>query len=123
MLSGDVLRFAPVGALHVLFAPFPWDTTGPVQAAAAIENVVLYVVTAVAVLMPGFLAVLGTRSGVFVGLVILLVIGPLAIVEGNIGTAYRHKMQILPYLLMLGVAGLPVGPDERWARDAGVADA
>lgn len=105
----DVLEFVPLAAVYVLLAPFPWAADTPAQLASAVENSLLYLLVVLALpRIRGVWSVLRQPTGAFVGLLVLLFIGFLAIIEGNLGTAYRHKVQFLPCLLLLVAAGWPV---------------
>lgn len=96
----DLLRFLPVGVLYFLFAPFPWQAESAFQLAAVVENLILYLVVALGcVRLLALRAV--TRGALWLWVFLLLGIPLFAVVEGNVGTAFRHKMQFLPYLLML----------------------
>jgi len=62
----------------------------------------------------------------FLWLLILISLLAYGVIEGNVGTAYRHKMQVVPWLLMVI---LSVSPGRKrnlaegclWARDRGAA--
>src|SRR5207247_8286418 len=82
-------------------APFPWQLTSLAQLGSAVENLFL------AGLIAGA-AACGWRtrwregwSAAFVAIVAAAGLTVFAVVEGNLGTAYRHKMQFLPYFLIL----------------------
>ena len=97
----DILFFAPSGIVYFLFAPFPWQITNAVQLASSIENFALYFLTALACFRFSFLCALVRKEILFVGLFLVCGVVASGVVEGNVGTAYRHKMQFLPYLLVL----------------------
>jgi len=105
----DLLTFLPLGAVYVLFAPFPWAAENAAQLGSALENSLLCLLVAAGLPRARNVWLLvRERAGAFVGLVALLGVGFLALVEGNLGTAYRHKVQFLPLLLILAGAGWPV---------------
>ncbi|MCK5651316.1 MAG: hypothetical protein KAJ42_08065, partial [Gemmatimonadetes bacterium] len=98
--------FLPVGISFLLFAPFPWAIESTLQASAAPETLLWY---------PLFLAALaGMRYGVVkagnlnvIPLAVLIVVTTsYALVEGNFGTAYRHRAQIMPLFFVFSSAGL-----------------
>ncbi len=100
------LRFLPLGLSFLLFAPFPWAIESTLQASAAPETLLWY---------PLFLAALaGMRYGVVkagnlnvIPLAVLIVVTTsYALVEGNFGTAYRHRAQIMPLFFVFSSAGL-----------------
>jgi hypothetical protein len=110
---GDVLAFVPIGLAHVLFAPFPWDATNGPQLASVLENVALCGLLAAGLLGPRRLTVVGYYQYAFIALFLVIGLAGLAVIEGNVGTAYRHKIQFLPSMLLLVGAGWPI------PRDAG----
>jgi hypothetical protein len=105
----EALAFLPLGAVYVLFAPFPWAAENAAQLASALENSLLCLLGAAALPRAGAVWRLWrTPAGAYVGLVVLLGVAFMALVEGNLGTAYRHKASLLPFLLVLAGAGWPV---------------
>jgi hypothetical protein len=107
----DVLRFVPVGLLHLLLAPFPWQITNVAQLASAVENLLVAGLLAAAAACAWRTRWREGWSAAFVAIVAAAGLVSFAVVEGNLGTAYRHKMQFLPYLLIL----LPLA----WSRAGG----
>ena len=103
---GEALRYLPVGGSYLLFAPFPWNIETTLQATAMPETLLWY---------PLFLlSILGLRISmrdrVTVALipvsVLLVVVSSYALVEGNFGTAYRHRAQIMPLFFVFSGVGL-----------------
>lgn len=103
---GGAVVFLPVGLTYFLLAPFPWSVTSILQAVTLPESLVWYVL---------FLCVI---RGVWLALkydpraytVLVAVLGTVtfsyALVEGNVGTAYRHRAQVLPLFFVLAAVGL-----------------
>jgi hypothetical protein len=114
---GEALRYLPLGFAYLLFAPFPWALETTLQTAAAPETLLWY---------PLFiLALIGIRSSLARGghlqvipfSVLLVVTTSYALVEGNFGTAYRHRAQIMPlFFLFAGVGWTLFKP---WLRERG----
>jgi 4-amino-4-deoxy-L-arabinose transferase-like glycosyltransferase len=105
---GDILAFVPIGATYFLFGPFPWEARGALDGLAAAENLLLYAAVALACIRPWTLGVLRRREVVpLVGFTVLG-IAAFGAIEGNLGTAYRHKMQFLPFVLLLLAPAWPV---------------
>jgi hypothetical protein len=123
----DVVTFAPVGVLHFLFAPFPWQATNLAQAATAVENLVFDALVFIALTRWPWVAV--TPKGPTLAVALFVAVGVVAfgVVEGNLGTAFRHKMQFLPLMLALLSPAWPVGRsatmrprvDMTWGEPAG----
>lgn len=121
----DVLIFMPLGIAGFLFAPFPWQTISVVHAAAVLENVGLYALICLALVRWRRLVRVSRQGEVrFLWLLIVVSLAAYGVIEGNVGTAYRHKMQIVPWLLLVisstwrgGVRG---GREHGERQDAGV---
>ena len=103
---GGALRYIPIGSTYLLFAPFPWAIATTLQATAMREALVWY---------PLFLlSILGLRisfrnrviRALFPVSVLLVIVSSYALVEGNFGTAYRHRAQIMPLFFIFSGIGL-----------------
>jgi 4-amino-4-deoxy-L-arabinose transferase-like glycosyltransferase len=100
------LRALPVGLTYLLFAPFPWAVAGTRQALVLPEMLVWYG------LMPAFAAglVLAVRRQLGDVLPILVFAVTLtlayALMQGNIGTAYRQRMQVTMFFFLFMGVGL-----------------
>lgn len=103
---GGALRFLPVGLAYLLFAPFPWRITSTLQLTTFPEVLLWYA------LFPftlwGMRHVFDERGRAAVPLlaVLLVVVLSYALVEGNVGAAYRHRAQVMPLLFVFSAAGL-----------------
>lgn len=103
---GKALAFLPKGIALFLLAPFPWMLGSIRQVLAVPETLFFYWLIPWIVrgardllkadLSRSLLAVLIT-SGLTLGY---------SLGEGNAGTAYRHRAQILPFFLIFAAAGL-----------------
>jgi Dolichyl-phosphate-mannose-protein mannosyltransferase len=119
---GGALRFLPIGAANLLFAPFPWAINSTLQLIAMPETLLWYPLFILAgrgmIMFPRR----GRGAAVMIPLSVLLVVTTsYALVEGNFGTAYRHRAQIMPLFFIFSGVGL-VWFNERvfrhlpWAR-------
>ncbi len=104
-ISG-ALADIPVGGSYLLFAPFVWDIQTTLQATAVWETLLWYPLFLLSIL--GFrLAVKNhVTTGLFPVSVMLVVVSSYALVEGNFGTAYRHRAQIMPLFFVFSGIGL-----------------
>lgn len=101
---GANLRHLPRGLVASTLRPFPWDSGSHTLLLAKIENLVwlpLYVLAAIGV---------WTRRKRLAALAFPLVtcvtiVGIGALTQGNVGTAFRHRAQILWALSILAAAG------------------
>lgn len=98
------LAALPVGLAYLLFAPFPWAFSGIRQALAVPETIVWYL------LMPAFVrgSVYAARRRFREVLPIIVFAATLtaayAMMQGNIGTAYRQRTQIsMFFFVFMGV--------------------
>lgn len=100
------LSFLPVGLVHFLLAPFPWAIGSLLQMATLPETLVWYALFPVT-LYGIYVAVRADlRRHMVVLSVILTITLSYALVAGNVGTAYRHRAQMLPILFIFTGAGL-----------------
>jgi hypothetical protein len=100
------LAALPTGLVYLLFAPFPWAVSGLRQALAVPETLVWYA------LMPAFVrglsvAVKRQLKAVLPILVFAVSLtGAYALMQGNIGTAYRQRTQITMFFFIFMGVGL-----------------
>jgi 4-amino-4-deoxy-L-arabinose transferase-like glycosyltransferase len=98
------LAALPIGLVYLLFAPFPWAVSGLRQALALPETLVWYA------LMPAFLRGLAYAVKRHLRAVLPIVVfavsltGAYALMQGNVGTAYRQRTQItMFFFIFMGV--------------------
>jgi 4-amino-4-deoxy-L-arabinose transferase-like glycosyltransferase len=100
------LTALPIGLVYLLFAPFPWAVSGLRQALVLPETLVWYA------LMPAFLRglVYTVRHRLRNALPILVFAASLtaayALMQGNVGTAYRQRTQITMFFFIFMGVGL-----------------
>jgi len=103
---GGALAFLPVGLAYFLLAPFPWSITSGLQAVTLPETLFWYLLIPFG-LRGLYLAFRYDPRAYTVPLSILLVVTfAYAMVEGNVGTAYRHRAQVLPLVFVFCAVGL-----------------
>lgn len=118
---GGALRFLPIGLTYLLLAPFPWSIANVRQAITLPEMVLWWG------MFPWLLRgiAFAVRRKLADASVILLFVGSLTLVyalfQGNVGTAYRQRAQILVFLFIFVVAGwqqrkraAPIGSKPEW---------
>jgi hypothetical protein len=112
------LTALPTGLMYLLFAPFPWAVSGLRQALVLPETLVWYA------LMPAFARglVYTVRYRLRNALPILVFAATLtvayALMQGNIGTAYRQRTQITMFFFIFMGVGLAERRRQREARAA-----
>jgi dolichyl-phosphate-mannose-protein mannosyltransferase len=104
-LSG-ALAFLPRGLAFLLFAPFPWRIESTLQAVAMPETLLWYPLFLFSVIGIRRVAERSGRDWLVPASVLLIVVTSYALVEGNFGTAYRHRAQIMPLFFVFASVGL-----------------
>lgn len=100
------LRCLPIGLAHVIAAPFPWASTTWAQRLAIPEMLAWYVLMGLA--LYGFFSFSGAKGRslflvvAYLGMVVLA----MALTEGNVGTVFRHRAMIVPFVMMFSAAGM-----------------
>jgi 4-amino-4-deoxy-L-arabinose transferase-like glycosyltransferase len=113
------LSALPTGLVYLLFAPFPWAVSGLRQALVLPETLVWYA------LMPAFVRGLlyAVKNRLRALLPILVFAASLtvayALMQGNVGTAYRQRTQVTMFFFIF----MGVGLVERRRQRASVATA
>ena len=115
---GGALSALPVGLAYLLFAPFPWAVSGLRQALALPETLVWYM------LMPAFIRGVAfafkNRLRAVLPIVVFAVSLTLAyaLMQGNIGTAYRQRTQITMFFFVFMGVGIVEKRRQRAAHTA-----
>jgi len=111
------LATLPVGLVYLLFAPFPWSVSGLRQALVLPETLVWYA------LMPAFVRGLTTglkrdfRAIVPIAVFAVSLTLAYALMQGNVGTAYRQRTQVTMFFFIFMAAGIV---EKRRQRSVGV---
>ena len=98
--------FLPVGLTYFLLAPFPWLISSFRQALTLPEMLFLYSI------IPGIVRGIRLliRERLSHALMVLLITAGLtfgyALGEGNVGTAYRHRAQVISFYLIFAAVGI-----------------
>ena len=116
--AGAILAL-PVGLTYLLFAPFPWAVAGARQALVLPEMLVWYG------LMPAFVAGLvhavRRQLGDLLPILTFAVALTLAyaLMQGNIGTAYRQRTQVTMFFFLFMGVGLVERAKQKALREDG----
>jgi hypothetical protein len=100
------------GGVHVLLAPFPWQMVGvSARMVLTAPEMVVWWFMFFALVLPGLTYAIRHRFGDFMPLLlfILLLSVIYSVTFGNLGTAYRQRAQLMPYLFIFAAVSL-----ERW---------
>lgn len=103
---GKALAFLPIGLAYFLLAPFPW-AIGSFRQGFALPEMLFFYTLLPALLRGAFLLVRRhTSSSLMIVLLTASITFGYAVGQGNVGTIYRHRAQILPCLLMIAAVGV-----------------
>jgi hypothetical protein len=103
---GGAVTFLPIGLAYFFFAPFPWQI-GSIRQSLAIPET-LYFYSLVPGIIAGILYLFRRRLADSVGvlLVTMTVTFGYAIGQGNVGTLYRHKAQVIGFYYAFAAIGM-----------------
>lgn len=102
---GGALSLLPIGLTYFFFAPFPWQL-GSIRQSLAIPEA-LFFYTLVPGIITGILFLFRRRMADSIGvlLVTMTVTFGYAIGQGNVGTLYRHKAQVIGFYYAFAAIG------------------
>lgn len=103
---GGALSLLPTGLAYFFFAPFPWQL-GSIRQSLAIPEA-LFFYTLVPGILAGILFLFRERLADSLGvlLVTMTVTFGYAIGQGNVGTLYRHKAQVIGFYYAYAAIGM-----------------
>ncbi len=105
---GGLTASLAIGAVHVLFAPFPWQlTSGSLRMLLVTPEVVLWWWLLITGVWPGLKHSVRTRFRDVLPLLLMVCgLGLLySMMFSNVGLVYRQRAQLLPFLLIFGMVG------------------
>jgi hypothetical protein len=110
------LMFLPLGLGYFLLSPFPWQIGGIRHLLPLPE--MLYWYSLLPMVWLGIRHLLRTRFSLAMAVLLGAAIPTIGYAYGssNVGTAYRHRAQIMPYLLCFAAAGMAVRDERRRRR-------
>lgn len=104
--SGGALSTIPTGLLYLLFAPFPWQLVSLRQSITLPEMVIWW--ASIPLLVVGLWFSLRYRLRMIAPMLIFTAMLSLAysVFQGNVGTAYRQRAQLLVFYFIFAAVGL-----------------
>lgn len=110
------LRFLPLGLAYFLLAPAPWQVWNARQVLTLPEMLAWYALIPFVAI--GIVHALRTRLAASLPILafLLFVTVSYALVESNLGTAYRHRAQVMVLFLLFGAVGIVVRRGRRGAH-------
>lgn len=104
--SFNLFIFLPVSFLTVLLAPFPWQLVSLSRIPVLPETVLYYALVFFMFKGVSFLVHNRTKGGNIIIVAVFVMMTLLAFFEGNIGTMYRHRAIMLPFVFILASIGI-----------------
>lgn len=104
--ASGVLTLLPTGLLYFFFAPFPWQIGSTARMMAIPETLYFYT------FVPGIIVGIGIlfrrrfADSIGVLLMTMTVTFGYAIGQGNVGTLYRHKAQVIGFYYAFAAIGM-----------------
>ena len=100
------LTWLPKGLTFFLLGPLPWQAETPLQLTALPETLIWYYLLYHAMIGLGFVIRHGRIDAWLLVLLAINLTLIFSLVEGNVGTAFRHRAQVLPLYLILASLGI-----------------
>src|SRR6185369_8112886 len=120
--TSGALATLPMGVLYLLFAPFPWQITSLRQSITLPEMIIWWISFPMLVL--GLWFTIKYRLRMISPILIFTVMLTLAYsaFQGNVGTAYRQRAQLLVFYFIFVAVGFVVMKEKREERKRQVAE-
>jgi 4-amino-4-deoxy-L-arabinose transferase-like glycosyltransferase len=116
----SLVFFIPMALLIGCFGPFPWQSASFTQIAAIPEMLIYYLLMPAVFLGIKYLFKNKTgESGIIIIFVVVMMM-VLAIIEGNLGTLFRHRAMVLPFLFILAAIGISSNINSKKVRKSAI---
>jgi len=102
----NFIIFLPLSFLVAWLAPFPWQMGSLGQISGLFEMIVFYLLLPCMFYGIKFIIRNNAKQGLYIVLYIFIMGFILALIEGNIGTLFRHRAMILPFCFIPIAIGL-----------------
>jgi len=102
----NFIFFVPVALAVAWLSPFPWQMGSTSQITVIPEMLLYYALLPVMFLGWSFVMKYKIREGGLIIVYIAIMMLVLAFVEGNIGTLFRHRAMVLPFMFILIGVGI-----------------
>jgi len=102
----SVISFISMALLTGCFGPFPWQSISFAQMAVIPEMMVYYLFIPAIFLGIKYLFKNKINEGSIIVIFVIAMMTLLAIIEGNLGTLFRHRAMVLPFLFILAAIGI-----------------
>lgn len=101
-----LLHIAPLAFLISVFAPFPWQVKSMFQIAAMPEMLIYYVLFPFSIAGMRYIYKVKIHEGGILFALVAMAILLFILIEGNVGTLFRHRCIILPGLFIFAGIGM-----------------
>ena len=101
----QLIIFMPLSLMFIILAPFPWQLTSVSNIVTLPEMLVYYLILVFSIKGFAYLRRERIRGYGVLSMIILFILVTLAIFEGNMGTVFRHRVVMLPFLFILSAIG------------------
>ncbi len=98
--------FIPASLIVIMFAPFPWQLGSFLQIMAVPEMLIYYVLFPSMLFGAYFIMRYKMKEGGVILSYILIITAVLSLIEGNVGTLFRHRAMLWPFYMILIALGL-----------------
>ena len=105
--TDNPLYIMPRGLIYFMFSPFPWELTKGSRVASFADVVIIYFLTIPFLLSMYKIVKHRYWEALPLVIVFLLLVFAFSMVEGNFGTAFRHRAQILPIYVLISSITIP----------------
>ena len=110
---GKALAFLPIGIAYFLFSPFPWEITSVLKLFSLPEMILIYGLTPAIFRGIRFAIRERFRDSFQILLLTAFLTVSYSLGEGNVGTLYRHRAQVISMYLMFAAVGLELARKPR----------
>jgi hypothetical protein len=114
--TSGALTAIPIGLTYLLFAPFPWQLVNVRQSITLPEMIIWWASFPLLVLGLWFAVRYRLRQVLPILIFTVMLTLAYALVQGNIGTAYRQRSQLLVFYFMFVAVGLALIREVREAQ-------
>jgi 4-amino-4-deoxy-L-arabinose transferase-like glycosyltransferase len=105
---GKAAAFLPLGIAYFLFSPFPWQITSLLKLFSLPEMLLVYRYTPAALRGLRYIVRHRFREALQVLLLTAFLTVSYSLGEGNVGTLYRHRAQVMVFYLLFAAVGVEV---------------
>ncbi|MBL8180225.1 MAG: hypothetical protein JNL64_01300 [Blastocatellia bacterium] len=110
---GGAIAVLPVGLAYLIFSPFPWQLTSNLALSAFPETVLWWIVMIPMVIGIWYACRHRLRRCISILMFTLMLTLGYAVLQGNVGTAYRQRAQIQIFMFIFAAVGVTIVREKR----------